>query len=203
MMTEKDFYNVKLQTCIMTNESGQKIMDAALIVFAEYGYKGATIKEIAEKAGYSELTLFRKFKNKKNLFEMVYLQSTVKLLKDFEQVFKIKGESPEDFLRQVIITVEKIVDENFEITQLSVYNRTEEGDPAIADFMYRYVEFILENIPNKDVDHGALVLSIQSFAFMYNINKRHIKKRHASSAGVDMEEGLEGFIHNAIRSIRE
>lgn len=187
----------------MTDESGQKIMDAALIVFGEYGYKGATIKEIAEKAGYSELTLFRKFKNKKNLFEMVYIQNTAKLLKDFEQIFKIKGDGPEDFLRQLVITVENIVDENYEITQLSVYNRTEEGDQAITDFMNRYAEFVIENIPNKDVDHGALVLSIQSFAFMYNINKRHINKRHASSAGVDMEKGLEGFIHNAIRSIRE
>ncbi|MBI5679449.1 MAG: helix-turn-helix transcriptional regulator [Methanobacterium sp.] len=53
----------------MTDESGQKIMDAALIVFAEYGYKGATIKEIAEKAGYSELTLFRKFKTKKTFLK--------------------------------------------------------------------------------------------------------------------------------------
>lgn len=182
----------------MTDQSGQKIMDAALSVFAEYGYKGATINEIAERAGYSELTIFRKFTNKKNLFKMVYIQSLNQLLKDTEAVFEIRAENSEDFLRQVIIHMEKATDDNFEICKLGTYNRTDEAEPAMADFLNRYINFLRENIPNNEVDHGALGLSIQSFAFMYNINKRHSQK-----LGVDLEQVLEGFIHNAIMSIRE
>ncbi|NJD54393.1 MAG: helix-turn-helix transcriptional regulator [Candidatus Methanoperedens sp.] len=39
----------------------QKILEAALRMFAREGYDGATTRRIAEEAGVSEMTLFRKF----------------------------------------------------------------------------------------------------------------------------------------------
>lgn len=51
-----------LQWIAMADETKQKILDAALKIFAEKGYKGATTMSIAEEAGFSEKTLFRKFK---------------------------------------------------------------------------------------------------------------------------------------------
>ncbi|HEX9565372.1 MAG TPA: helix-turn-helix domain-containing protein [Gemmatimonadaceae bacterium] len=42
----------------------QKLLDAALRVFAESGFRGATTKRIAEAAGVNEVTLFRHFKSK-------------------------------------------------------------------------------------------------------------------------------------------
>ncbi|MGZ7107882.1 MAG: TetR/AcrR family transcriptional regulator, partial [Methanobacterium sp.] len=44
-------------------------MDTALKMFAERSYLGAKTKSIAEEAGFSEMTLFRKFKTKKNLYD--------------------------------------------------------------------------------------------------------------------------------------
>jgi AcrR family transcriptional regulator len=52
----------------MVNKTEQKIMDAALKVFARKGYKGATTRAIAYESGFNELTLFRKFKTKKKSF---------------------------------------------------------------------------------------------------------------------------------------
>ena len=49
----------------MTGETEQKILDAALKVFSQKGYDGAKTKSIAEKSGFSEVTLFNKFKTKK------------------------------------------------------------------------------------------------------------------------------------------
>ena len=49
----------------MADETKQKILDTALKVFAEKGYKGATTLTIAEESCFSEKTLFRKFKTKK------------------------------------------------------------------------------------------------------------------------------------------
>jgi len=46
----------------------QKILQAAADVFTAQGFAGATTRGIAETAGVSELTLFRHFGNKKNLF---------------------------------------------------------------------------------------------------------------------------------------
>ena len=44
-------------------------MEADLKFFSENGYAGARTRLIAEKAGFSEMTLFRKFKTKENLFK--------------------------------------------------------------------------------------------------------------------------------------
>ena len=40
-------------------------MEAATLLFGEKGYTATTIREVAEKAGVSELTIFRNFKIRK------------------------------------------------------------------------------------------------------------------------------------------
>jgi AcrR family transcriptional regulator len=56
----------------------QQILQAAAEVFTAQGFAGATTRGIAETAGVSELTLFRHFGSKKNLFlETVRLHSAL------------------------------------------------------------------------------------------------------------------------------
>jgi len=52
----------------MTRPTSDKILDAALELFSVMGYRATTTKSIAEKAGVNEVTLFRLFKTKENLF---------------------------------------------------------------------------------------------------------------------------------------
>ncbi len=47
----------------------KKLLEATLELVSEKGYTGATTREIASRAGVSELTLFRRFGKKENLFE--------------------------------------------------------------------------------------------------------------------------------------
>lgn len=68
----------------------EKIIAAALRLFEKNGFAGTTTKEISELAGISEVTLFRHFETKRNLFEQTvhscmhpyrlreYLQNEVK-----------------------------------------------------------------------------------------------------------------------------
>ncbi|HFK1681008.1 TPA: TetR/AcrR family transcriptional regulator [Bacillus tropicus] len=67
----------------------EKVMEAATLLFGEKGYTATTIREVAEKAGVSELTIFRNFKNKENLFrESIILRTTpVALLQEIEKQF--------------------------------------------------------------------------------------------------------------------
>ncbi len=44
--------------------SREKLLEAAMRVFAESGFRGATTRRIAEEAGVNEVTLFRLFKSK-------------------------------------------------------------------------------------------------------------------------------------------
>ncbi len=44
-----------------------KLLDAALRVYAEYGFRGATTRRIADEAGINEITIFRQFGSKEAL----------------------------------------------------------------------------------------------------------------------------------------
>ena len=55
-----------------TNQiSRHKLLEAAMRVFAESGFRGATTRRIAEAAGVNEVTLFRQFKSKTALINEV------------------------------------------------------------------------------------------------------------------------------------
>jgi AcrR family transcriptional regulator len=64
-------------------ETREKLLEASLELISEKGYIGATTREIATRAGVSELTLFRKFGKKEHLFEeMLKNYSFLPRLKD-------------------------------------------------------------------------------------------------------------------------
>lgn len=50
-------------------DTRQKLLEAALELVSLKGYNGTTTREIAARAGVSELTLFRRFGKKEKLFE--------------------------------------------------------------------------------------------------------------------------------------
>ncbi|WP_436664160.1 TetR/AcrR family transcriptional regulator [Alicyclobacillus acidoterrestris] len=59
----------------------ERIMEAALSMFSEKGYEGSSTRDIAERAGVNEITLFRHFGNKENLFrEVLSRQGATSLL---------------------------------------------------------------------------------------------------------------------------
>ena len=59
-----------------------KILNAAQKLFARNGYDGTTTKELAEKAGIAEGTLFRHFTNKKAILVEVATNGWIELLTD-------------------------------------------------------------------------------------------------------------------------
>jgi len=52
-----------------TSDTKERLLEATLELISEKGYLGASTREIASRAGVSELTLFRKFGKKEKLFE--------------------------------------------------------------------------------------------------------------------------------------
>jgi len=52
-----------------TADTSERILASAAELFAERGYTGTATRAIAERAGVNEVTLFRKFKNKRGILE--------------------------------------------------------------------------------------------------------------------------------------
>ena len=68
------------------SKTAEKIIQAAIELVKERGYKAATTREIAMRAGVNEVTIFRNFKNKKGVIEAAVAEfSYVPHLKHFLQ----------------------------------------------------------------------------------------------------------------------
>ena len=63
-------------------ETRDRILKAALRLFAKAGYDGTTTRELAETAGVAEGTLFRYFPNKKAILVEVATQGWIEILTD-------------------------------------------------------------------------------------------------------------------------
>ena len=57
--------------CSLSNDTRKRIMEAAKVLFSENGYAAVTTKEIAKNANTSEVTVFRYFDSKRNLFDVI------------------------------------------------------------------------------------------------------------------------------------
>ncbi len=62
------------------NETQRRIVQAALDLFAEHGFTGATTDAIARRAGVTEKTLFRHFGTKKQLFAKTVYPCMLRML---------------------------------------------------------------------------------------------------------------------------
>ncbi len=56
-------------TVVQGSDSRDRILEAAARVYAQYGFRGATTRLIAQEAGVNEVTLFRLFGSKAQLFD--------------------------------------------------------------------------------------------------------------------------------------
>lgn len=64
----------KTKPDLTSNPARERIIDASLQMFGERGFKGSTTKEIARKAMVNEVTIFRLFGSKRDLFEAVIVE---------------------------------------------------------------------------------------------------------------------------------
>ena len=174
----------------MTNTTEQKIINSSLKVFSERGYLGATTVLIAEESGYSEKTLFRRFKSKKNLFNTTILQKGMEMGKFFEESVLVKKnfKNPRDFLETLIKNYRKLGDHYFEFFHLAISERTRIHEPIMEEFNFKLSEYIKANIPGKEIDYMTFGLTISSFMYMtiteYNLGRQ----------AIDLDTVLEKFI---------
>ncbi|EKQ54768.1 MAG: transcriptional regulator [Methanobacterium sp. Maddingley MBC34] len=181
----------------MVGKTEQKFLDAALEIFAEKGYKGATTRLIAQKAGFSELTLFRKFKSKENLFNKVLTQNVAKVKEDVAKSLADNvSESPDVFLRTLITDIARIAEDNYEFIFLSNTQKTGNIDPMRAEFVEYLGKYLEEKLPGREIDYNAFALSLYSYIFMISQTK------HYEKGYFNYDQALEGFIKNILKLFR-
>ena len=71
-------------------EKQENIINAALILFAEEGFKSTSTSKIANKAGVSEGLIFRHFQNKEGLLEAIIKEGETRVLELFSEILSEK-----------------------------------------------------------------------------------------------------------------
>jgi len=177
----------------MTNKTEQKIMDAALEIFAKNGFKSSTTKAIAEKSGFTEMTLFRKFSTKKNLYEMVLNQNVKLMLEDFNKnVFNgAEYENVKDFIANFIIQTQQVMMNNFEVFYISLNEENKSMEKLMAEQTNAAGNYLKKHIKNPEIDYDTLGISIISFVYIVNLENYHNRK---ASFGKSAESVVENFI---------
>ena len=78
----------------------EKIVQAALKLFAEEGFKTTSTSNIAKEAGVSEGLIFRHFKNKNGLLEAIQQMADIKIQSIYADI--INEEDPKELIRRAI-----------------------------------------------------------------------------------------------------
>lgn len=80
-----------------------RIAHAAAALFSRQGYHGTATREIARLADVSEVTIFRHFENKEDIFESALTSSFTAITPRLDQFERIsKGEPPETVLPKIL-----------------------------------------------------------------------------------------------------
>lgn len=100
-----------------SDETRERLLQATLELISARGYQGATTREIAERAGVSELTLFRKFGRKESLFEeMLKAHTFLPRLKDL--IPRVEQLPPEEGLLTIGVRFLETLDERRDLARI-------------------------------------------------------------------------------------
>lgn len=182
----------------MADETEQKILNAALKMFSEKGYAGATTRIIAAEAGFTEMTIYTKFKTKQNLFDQVMNYGMEKLNADASSIIFVDKEfdDPQDFLETYVKNSVNFVWNNFEFFHLGFNHDRKIVEHLLINNAFAFSKYIEKHIPNQKIDYPAFTLTIFSFVYMYNLGRYHGRQ------DTSIEEILEKFIYNLSLSIQ-
>src|SRR5687767_13235005 len=95
----------------------RRIIDAAVEVFAEKGFFGARVSEIAERAGVADGTIYLYFKSKDDILISLFEEKMAEILERFVAMLAEVTDT-EEKMRRYIIEHLKIVSEQPKLMQV-------------------------------------------------------------------------------------
>lgn len=172
---------MKNKSLRMSREDRKKqILEAALEVFIQRGYNGATTLEIAKAAEISEVTLFRNFESKKEIFRLSVEPIVLTTLK--AAIIASDNLSKRDQLEYILIERVKLVSKHNKVIKLVLMEsqiNEELQDVNYIETMYKLLkESVLEfgfEVKDKDFVMRMLMGSILSFLYIPETDDLKIK----------------------------
>lgn len=160
-------------------ERKEQILESALNVFIEKGYNGSTTVDIAKRADISEVTLFRYFNTKKQIFMDAIEPILVTSLK--ESLVGSKNLEPMRKIEYILKDRIKFISDHREVIKLILMESQVNPEMADFDFINQITSLLKDLIKEANIelqDEGfslrLLMGSILSFLYLPKIDDREI-----------------------------
>jgi AcrR family transcriptional regulator len=185
-----------------------KIIHAAFEVFSKKGYNSTTTKELAKKAGVNEVTLFRLFKKKENLYkEMLAYYANIEFIAD-QVHFEIKGDTRKD-LRNILeemITTIPVRNKIIKLIMLDAHTnpivkkRLTEFPMGLQKFFKEYLQTVIPEESARDIDYDIASLILLSYILRYSILESMIgRDPFGANEDENIDRFLDIFLHGILK----
>ncbi|WP_334329277.1 TetR/AcrR family transcriptional regulator [Companilactobacillus sp. HBUAS59699] len=171
-----DIYKESPETSGLTDKQ-LKIFQAAITLFAQKGYKDTSTKEIAQKAGVSEGSLFKRFNNKEELLLSILkpLSRVIlpEILNEFsEQTLKTGYPTLHDFIDVILRNRLDFFIENIDVLRIFIDEFIYDENirkSIVAEIPYEYLKTINDAIDKLKSD-GLIVdwNNVEIFRFIFS-----------------------------------
>lgn len=133
----------------MTNMTRKKILDAALSLYADYGYKGTTMKKIADTVGIKAASIYFFFPNKEQLLLGVFHDILENHKNEIRRNFETTtGLSLEESLQKLITGIARYHRDDLISTKAYIQLITsdmEEFKSKFSEYTVSFEEWLLDN----------------------------------------------------------
>ncbi len=149
----------------------QQILDSALKTFIDKGYNGATTLDIAKEANIAEVTLFRYFESKEEMFKLAIEPL---IMENFKETIEVSSSlNPYDKFKYVLKERVKFINEHHDVIKLVLMES--KFNPEIADYDFikkitHLIESSIEdsNLEIKDVPYFIRLVRGMMLSFLYD-----------------------------------
>ena len=136
------------------NDKYQRILEAAVRVFAEKGFYQSTISQIARKAGVADGTIYLYFKNKDDILVQFFSYKATQVFDLFrEEVSKAENavEKLRNLVRRHLDEFQR--DKNMAIVyQAETHQNSRSAEPQIRDMSKMYLDIVSEIVEQGQAD---------------------------------------------------
>ncbi|MDN5331081.1 MAG: hypothetical protein PWP45_306 [Tepidanaerobacteraceae bacterium] len=195
----------------LTEKRKRQILEAAIEVFAEKGYNGAKTKEIAERAGVSEGTVFKYFKTKKDILLSLLNTSTIDALNQMVLEAESEGKDLQEVLELLLRKYATFVKDNFELMKLIFYESQFHKDlrRGLLQKVYKKILRLFEDLISQKIKKGEFrqidpKVAVRAFIGMVMATLLWVKMMSPEEGNiVDEEKLIHQFIDIFFNGIRK
>jgi len=164
----------------------KKILKTAMQIFADKGFEGARMDQIAKAANVNKATIYYNIGNKKALYEQVLVSETMKPVIENASKELNSLETPEKKLETYILSISKFFLENPHLPKISMREQISGGKNLPPSFisnisqMLKTLESILKEGEKSEVFEKVDTLTIHFMiiaSLMFFINSAPIRAK--------------------------